>query len=366
MQESQPIWHSIGKHTGLAMLVAASLVACSGDNVLSEPDLRAEVPIDFGGHITEQEQHTTRAVALEDLGLQSFHVWATKIVYGESQSLIDGYTVRYVAHSAGTTETNTEGWEYVDQAHNQYIKYWDYMADEYRFWAYAGDNITKGNASEFIISGLKLSTVEPQSTSLFSKLNTTDKSGFNKTVVMEFMRPYSIVNVRFYTNDPLDDAQLVNISDIQFAPYGGQIYNEGSMTVTYPEVATGLEYVIHTTDKVRQCFEYEDLALDAMHGTSSNNAVEAKPKESSLTGQEPTAFYVLPMGNANPVFVLTASINEEIKTAAVPAAYMAWQPNTIYTYIFKVTDAGEKIELYDVQVDPWLYGGSKDEEFNNW
>lgn len=74
------------------------------------------------------------------------------------------------------------------------------------------------------------------------------------------------------------------------------------------------------------------------------------------------------MGEKNPAFIMSAHINGDMewKNAVVPATFMQWKPNYLYTYIFKITDASKKIELYDVKIDPWKYGGSQEEEWNNW
>ena len=53
--------------------------------------------------------------------------------------------------------------------------------------------------------------------------------------------------------------------------------------------------------------------------------------------------------------------------ATVPAAYCDWQPNYLYTYIFKVTDEGTGgIVLHDVQIEPWSAGDGISQEWHNW
>ena len=61
----------------------------------------------------------------------------------------DNYQVKWVANTAGTTQSNTSDWEYVDldliapsslvntEGVKQSIKYWDYSADQYDFIAYS-------------------------------------------------------------------------------------------------------------------------------------------------------------------------------------------------------------------------------------
>ena len=72
---------------------------------------------------------------------------ATGMVY-------DNYQVQWTANTAGTTQSNTSGWEYVgldlvapsslenEENVKQSIKYWDYSADQYDFIAYSTGDAT--------------------------------------------------------------------------------------------------------------------------------------------------------------------------------------------------------------------------------
>ena len=47
-------------------------------------------------------------------------------------------------------------------------------------------------------------------------------------------------------------------------------------------------------------------------------------------------------------------VNNNERTAVVPAAYMSWLPGYSYTYIFKITeDGGVEIDLVQSAVTPW-------------
>jgi hypothetical protein len=85
--------------------------------------------------------------AVEETGLETisktFKVWGYKTTGGnytsgfdQSQNVMDGYTVNWTQQTANTTSSNTADWEYVGIA-NQTIKYWDYSATSYRFFAYS-------------------------------------------------------------------------------------------------------------------------------------------------------------------------------------------------------------------------------------
>ena len=80
---------------------------------------------------------------------KTFKVWGYKTTGGnytsgfnQSQNVMDGYTVNWTQQTANTTSSNTADWEYVgihnDKLNaNQTIKYWDYSATSYRFFAYS-------------------------------------------------------------------------------------------------------------------------------------------------------------------------------------------------------------------------------------
>lgn len=62
----------------------------------------------------------------------------------QRQDVFKNYTVRWTVNSAGTTTTNSSGWEYAGQTHyfttpseNQTVKYWDWSQNHYNFVAYS-------------------------------------------------------------------------------------------------------------------------------------------------------------------------------------------------------------------------------------
>lgn len=127
--------------------VALCLFSCAGSGQ-EEPDMPTlpeepkGVSISFGGNSgTWQDAPTTRAnkeTGLETIS-KTFKVWGYKTTEGnytsgfnQYQNVMDGYTVSWTQQ----TSSNTADWEYVGIA-NQTIKYWDYSATSYRFFAYS-------------------------------------------------------------------------------------------------------------------------------------------------------------------------------------------------------------------------------------
>lgn len=89
------------------------------------------------------------AEAADALG-GTFIVNGVKFNGSTRQDVFRDYTVNWQENSAGTTLTNTSGWDYAgidnafaDPTYEQTIKYWDWSQDYYNFAAYS---VGKGNA----------------------------------------------------------------------------------------------------------------------------------------------------------------------------------------------------------------------------
>lgn len=344
----------------LIVLFGVVISSCSDEAGMQIPS--EQHAIAFASVSEEQESMTRTATALA----HDFVVYGYKTMAGNPQLVFNGYAVKYTPGSANTSLDNTHGYHYV--VGSQTIKYWDFGASEYNFWAYTG-NKTDFNAdgTALTISGLKLAVAEPVDINkkLFSRHY--HRSPVSSDVVqLQFLRPYAKVRVMFYTSEELTGDDQLALTDISFSGGTGSIITAGSMTVTYSKTGNTTETITVTgnssPESTLDALTFADTTLDATHGTASNNAVVAIP----TGGTE--WYYTLPLstGASAQSFTMQVSIDDDSKTATVPAAYMHWQPNTSYTYIFKITEAGKKIEFYDVLVDPWKYGGSQEEEWRNW
>lgn len=334
--------------------------------------------IAFSSVEAEQEMMTRSATPLE----RDFVVYGYKNVNSSTQQVIDGYTVTYKQGSANTSEDNTHNYYYVNGT-TQTIKYWDFGASEYRYWGYTGDKshfttgtpgTTDGTVLTIPVSGL-LEAAEPTALPLFSSLYIR-KPVTRDVVTLRFKHPYSMVRVLFYTSESMEADDEIILTDLKFcpdpaatAPLVNRVYSAGKVKVTYPIDPIDQVEHVEVLDLLyadgQDKLAYKDVTLSPTAGSALDNAVLAK---TALTTDGTEFYYTLPMGEKNPAFILTVCVNgdTEYKTAVVPAAYMHWKPNYTYTYIFKITEAGKKIELFDVKIDPWHYGGSQDEEWKNW
>lgn len=326
------------------------LTACSTE--VFEP----EVPIVFAP-VTKNVTETTRAGGN---GLErNFVVCGYKTVPQGQQYIIPKYEVTY---DSGT-------YSYVTASQPQV--YWDDNASGYRFWGYTeGNGIESTENGTTITIPVSLQKELSASLPLFSELKHITQIDY-KTVELEFLHPVSKVAVMFYSEQPLADGEELSITDIAIAPKENnqegkvsKIWNDGIVTVNYPLNGGTQETVSvsqNNPSSVCDNLSFNNLTLTKGAGDKIDNALHAK-----VPDVESYHYYPLPMGDKNPDFVLTLKIDGEDRTVIIPEQYMRWQANHSYNYIFKISGVSKNVELYDVLVDNWHYGGDQDEEWHNW
>ena len=384
--------------------MALCLASCSGSgqddpNIPTPPAPNPDlVSIDFGGNSGAwQDVSSSRAT---DNGLESlwtsFRVWGYKTTNNAPQIVMDGYNVEYKDNTAGSTTSNTADWEYVGITNTntkttQTIKYWDYSATDYRFFAYAPANAnitssettsTEGNQQlSFSIPYTYNSetTANSNATPYVSELwfsdnnsntpsdgtsgNTSENTHlYGKCVTLTFAP--IIAKMRFKFTYP-EDAEGITIKDIQFrdsrlvsAPTWAETPIKGDIIATYPltgntPVSLSWKTSSDKDSKGKLIFDipYEDKD-DKIQILPDN-----KPKNKW--------YYVPPLGSNSDFeqgsYTITAQIDGKETSATVPSAYMQWKAGYQYTYIFKITEAGTNIIFTDLLVEQWLTG----QEFGN-
>ena len=384
----------------LVLISAVAWVSCADEQELPEQDPVSQYPIAFSSVDAEQEE-MTRATTLG----HDFVVYGYKNVGGSEQTVFNGYKVKYLAGSANTSVDNTHGYYYVYD--NQSVKYWDFAASEYHFWglwmadedlaSFSGE---KNNTLTIEEVALRTGDPAPDDNVLYSSLYVRQPVSSN-VVQLSFKRPYAKLRIQFYTTEPIDEDDKIELTDITFAPdpsatspLVNKVYGKGDVKVTYTLSTdgcngTGKETVsIDNLTLPQDALLFDAVSLTSTLGISSNTAVTAPIDDSegfrlddmpgsslkapaTRAGEERGRkyyYYPLPMGELNPAFIMKVCVNgdSDMKSAVVPAAYMQWKPNYSYTYIFKITEAGKKMSFYDVMVEPWHYGGSKEDTWTNW
>ena len=376
MKLTKTIISKISLISFISLVSFVSLVSScggGGDDDLGAPQTVAQnnemVPITFNGS-QGSEATITRAdgTPLHDAGVNQFNVWGYKNMTSETQTVFPGYQVNWGANTAYTTTSNTNNWEYVGIS-DQTIKYWDWSAQAYRFFAATGwtgttaldftvaENASKtygtdktNETNEYEISMLA-NTADIKDNLYFSRLwystgNPTDypDKQFGKPVTLEFVKPYARVRFIYTYVYPREG---ITLSDQSFKPTDGdkKIYRKGVVTVTYPlEGDTKESYSMNVTDPA-----------DAAHLEAFTEDFDPENDTKVYTTCDDGWYTVIP-NTSQGSYTLSVKVNNSTpaKTAVVPAEYMQWKPGYSYTYIFKITDkGGVEIGWVDYKVTKW-------------
>lgn len=360
--------------------LALYLFSCAGSgqeepDVPTQPEEPKGVSISFGGNSgTWQDAPTTRAnkeTGLETIS-KTFKVWGYKTTGGnytsgfdQSQNVMDGYTVNWTQQTANTTSSNTADWEYVGIA-NQTIKYWDYSATSYRFFAYssptaAGNSSVpsfqeptsiKGSTAKYASFSIPFTYKEDATavtTPYISDLWMSDNQNFENRKYEACVRltfAPIITKVRFKFNYQAESQ--VSITNISFRNVNDvPSPTSGNIIITYP--ITGMDtqasYIWKTTgtetEPINFTIPYEEEG-DLNHQTTTRKKW----------------YFVPPLGDCKTTqqsaYIITADINGKKATATVPAEFMQWKAGYQYTYIFKITEAGTNIAFTNMQVEKWV------------
>lgn len=266
-------------------LYAASVLAlasCSSDDFLGENSGNgqnaANSVINFGGETGKITRADNEFVGEKAAGLlnNNFVLVGFKNANGKSTYAFDHYNVNYVDGTANTTESNTAGWEYVNQsmkvngvdenngkdgslaqsgAKQQTIKYWDHSCSSYDFIAFSmgkGDNVD-GKTTYATPTSVDKDNLAKAAYTLTGNVNTlgecyiSDKktvkeAEYSKTAVaMSFRHLTSKVRIALYETVPgyvINKVKFYNVATggdpIEKGTLFGKFNNNGTLTVYFP------------------------------------------------------------------------------------------------------------------------------------
>lgn len=294
----------------------------------------------------------------------------------------------------GVTTSNPDGdWEYVGvkgqeygttttagvTEKDQFIKYWDFATDEYHF--VAGSPVKAFKYALNASGEIATATV----TGIAGHLNPNDgeaidtdpiyiaapvkvaNANYKKDVEFSFTRQQSFVRVGLFETIP-----GYEITDIKFYSYGTDAWTatpsnnitlasvtpnyftgatDASATITYKnwDSTPTFEFAYDNGTEFKQQNNWyggklvngvpAETSTDAVYGTdgdmvASTGYFTVIPTTSELAAAPllVKCDYTLKGLDSNDI------INVKGATAAIPAAYAKWAPNTSYTYLFKISD----------------------------
>ena len=293
--------------------IILTLVGCASEDYVGNHELHEANengrPVSFGLSSAPQTRSDRYgADAASDLN-NNFVVWGDKtITEGGStttQTVFNNYQVNYVTNSAYTTTSNSAGWEYVGyknlpngvttnvgvtafsaltgsgqanaDAVDQTIKYWDFGATNYHFFAYSlgkgdkpGDPNTKyatasklydeTDGHKYTLTG---TTDQLAACYITDKVTKTDMSATKTQVSLKFRRlgakiniglyenipGYSVKDVKFYQGNALTPAVNFTQAEIDAAQPGDPAYEKTTSNVKIPAGQTACLYAADGTTK---------------------------------------------------------------------------------------------------------------------
>lgn len=402
------------------LIIAASalaLASCSSDDFLGDGSGNGQnsAAIQFGGGTTKTHRATsTNTYDLEKLQGNGFWVYGTKHSAAEDKTATNDqavYTNYYLIYKDGTanhTQSNTAGWEYVGVDNSNYrdnvipnvtqaqtIKYWDYSATAYTFYAATakpsdvqegkviikkikedadadGSVYTKGYevtlkngaswdelyfADRKVIS--KTTDAEHGKNDVYGgEVNFKFRNALTKVRVAmyETIPGYSVTIDKFYYTKDGETAQTTEATDkfkadasntpLETTPEGvtykvvyydeteagGQLKNQPKMLPN--ETGKGAtKKVLELGDNLKADKELSTIITKPTYDTDGGNYTLFMPQADNNQTLSLKVDYTLTSLDGS---------DEKIKvkgaTAVIPAKYLCWRPNYAYTYLFKISD----------------------------
>lgn len=380
---------------------ALTLASCSSDDFLGDTPgstpTSANSAIKFDGNAGKISRTTSNTGSAPEMLGKEFKIYGVKsgATSGTDYNpVFKDYLLWYDDANKNTT-TNKSGWEYVGTAgthgsatlnSNQTIKFWDYASADYRFVAGApstaftftpGTNNTLESATITGLSGHITANTEsgtdPKTEPnpvYVAKPVVVSSDNYKQPVTFTFVRHQTKVRVGIYETIP-----GYKISSISFYPYeeNSDAFSSTSsqniiLTTTTAGYFKGGSIVSgkinYDWNEPKYTFEYETTGLTQSknwYGGKFANGVPATVSTEAgienLYGTDADMesngyFTVLPTPStteAKPILIKCDYTLESIDgseetievkgaTAAIPAAYSKWNTNTLYTYLFKISE----------------------------
>lgn len=404
------------------LIIAASALAlagCSSDDFLGDGSGNGQnsAAIQFGGGTTKTHRATSTGVyKIENLKANGFWVYGTKHSADEDntatndQAVYTNYFLNYTDGTANNTQSNTAGWEYVGVNNEPYrnnvtpnvtqaqtIKYWDYSAKAYTFYAatakpadVAAGTVTIKKITEDAGANASVYTkgyeVTLKDGATWDELYFADRKVITKTTdaehgkhdvyggevnftfrnaltkvrvaMYETIPGYSVTIDKFYYTKDGETAQTTEATDKFKADANNTPLETSATGVTYKVVYysdTEADGQLVNQPKMLPNETGKGATKKVLELGDGNNLKQGTKLSEIITN--PTydtngGKYTLFMPQADNDKTLSLKVdytltsldgsNEQIHvkgaTAVIPAKYLCWRPNYAYTYLFKISD----------------------------
>lgn len=405
---------------------ALAIAGCSSDDFLgndsSNGQNTANAVIKLGGSTTKTSRATsspTTAYKTANLQDNGFWVYGTKHANDENateandQVVYKNYLLKYETGSANHTQSNTAGWEYVGVDNSKYfaniipnitttysqtIKYWDYSAKSYTFYAATAK---PKDVEDGKVKFEKILKDDGENGSVYNKgYNVTLKDGADldqlyfadrkvitkkgeehgaddvyggevnfkfrnaltkvRVAMYETVPGYSVTIDKFYYTTDAGNGQTTEAIDKFTADATNTPFaTNNDKGVTYKVVyynETEANGALENQPKMlpnktgEEGSERSYLAIGDGNNLKANTRLNTEVNDPTFDTKGGSYTFFMPQAENNKTlnlkvdYTLTSLDNsgEEIHvkgaTAIIPAEYLRWKPNYAYTYLFKISD----------------------------
>ena len=282
-------------------------------------------------------------------------------------------TSKWAYEKLGSTDYTYEGTDgyykksdtfYMSNVANQYLKYWDKSSQSVEFYAYAP--YINGTATATINYSSKTITIpiedgyddESKHEYMFA-YNIVNNSQYGSQVQLNFKRISACLNIKFYEDVKGYKVDILNLmengnSGVAAAPAKavvgsgntttyqyGTLYHKGGAEIKFSNT-TPLLTVTGNSDETFNQTAQDHIKFAIPTGILPEEKTDAKASD--------TNYYVIPANDVNTQTGLTFHVTYKLTsedtgetiivrnaTVHVKYDYCKWQPNYVYTYIFRIT-----------------------------
>jgi hypothetical protein len=342
----------------MTLVAVLALTSCSSDSLVGESPVNNEAPIAF----TVSQRNSTRAANeqnLQDAGYEDFGVWAYK--YKEANTptgvaVMNNYKVAY--------DKTSTSWDYVGKATGQVLRYWDLSYNNTKFFAYAPYNkegVSFNESTKTITVTDEVNKAGTEHDVIYAGKVMTNSE--HAKVPLQFKHLGAKVNLQFYADVPGYTVELLEVTsgenDIKAEPVTSEGQSAKYFTKSEATIVYGNDMTATAT--INNSGEADSNAPLSFKITEDASGSKVVPQAVTTGDQNylksPTTYYAVGQPTTSTTgfqfhisYKLTATDNSEVievKDAKVfvPASttvgenttyIAAWQPNTAYTYTFKI------------------------------
>ena len=284
-------------------------------------------------------------------------------------------TSKWAYEKLGSTDYTYEGTDgyykksdtfYMSNVANQYLKYWDKSSQSVEFYAYAP--YINGTATATINYSSKTITIpvegiedgyddESKHEYMFA-YNIVNNSQYGSQVQLNFKRISARLNIKFYEDVKGYKVDILNLmendnSGVAAAPAKavesgntttyqyGTLYHKGGAEIDFSDTNP----LLTVTGNPAETFN-----RDAQDHIKFAIPTETLTEEKTDAKASATDYYVIPANDVNTQTGLTFHVTYKLTsedtgetiivrnaTVHVKYDYCKWQPNYVYTYIFRIT-----------------------------